>query len=123
MIVDDEQDILDILEYAFEEWGYSAKTYSDPSKALEELRRNLEKYQIILVDISMYKMDGIELANEILHLNKRTRIVFMSGFDIKGRLRDRLDMLATEIDIIRKPFTLEVLQTILEAPTTTTAPT
>ena len=115
MIIDDEQDILDIFLDIFREWGYSREAYRSPKKALHEIRENPKKYQIILSDLRMEGMDGIDLANEIQGINKEIRIIFTTGYEITDVIRKRLETLPAPAIVLRKPFGMDKLRAVLES--------
>lgn len=79
LVVDDEADILDLLKYNLSREGYEVKTASDGLAAVE-LAREFNP-NIILLDIMMPKMDGIEACRrirEIPQLNGCT-IIFLTS--------------------------------------------
>ena len=115
MIVDDEQDILEVFEELFMLWGYSLKAHSDPRKALEEIRQMPEKYQIVLVDLRMNGMDGLQLTREIHQINKGIKIILTTAYEIKDEIKEKLDTLPLQPVILGKPFGMNELRTVLES--------
>ena len=63
LIVDDEADILDLLEYNLEKDGYEVIRALDGEEALE--KATAEKPQVILLDIMMPRLDGIETCRQL----------------------------------------------------------
>lgn len=63
LIVDDEDDILDLIEYNFEREGYTVRTARDGVEALDQARRH--RPDLIILDIMMPRMDGIETCRRI----------------------------------------------------------
>jgi len=61
----------------------------------------------------MPKRDGIEVAKEILSLNPKQRIIFASAY-VKGTLVDSMKQLQQVVELIHKPFTLDVLVNVIE---------
>jgi two-component system alkaline phosphatase synthesis response regulator PhoP len=63
LIADDEQDILEMLEYALEKEGYKVFQAPDGQRALEVARK--ESPDLIVLDVMMPKMDGIEVCRQL----------------------------------------------------------
>jgi two-component system, OmpR family, alkaline phosphatase synthesis response regulator PhoP len=79
LIVDDELDILELLEYNLVQEGYAVKTASNGQKAIEIAKDFLP--DLILLDVMMPKMDGIETCRRIRDLNKLKNvcIIFLTA--------------------------------------------
>jgi len=79
LIADDEQDILDMLQYILEKEGYEVKI----AKSGPEAIRTAQEFQprLILLDIMMPQMDGIETCRNMRELEelKDTVIVFLTA--------------------------------------------
>ena len=63
LVVDDEPDILEILQYNLEKEGYNVEVSSNGREAIDAARRI--KPQLIILDIMMPEMDGIETCREM----------------------------------------------------------
>lgn len=79
LLVDDEQDILEFMSYMLKKEGYVILTASDGNEALAIAEK--ECPQLIILDIMMPEMDGIEACKEIRQIDslKDTMIVFLSA--------------------------------------------
>ncbi|MEZ4777091.1 MAG: response regulator transcription factor [Bacteroidia bacterium] len=79
MIVDDEVDILDLLEYNLEKEGYKVIKAMDGEEAVKQAREH--KPDLILLDIMMPRMDGIETCRQIREIKgmKGVFIVFLTA--------------------------------------------
>ena len=78
LVVDDEKSIRDSLKLILEEEGYSVDTASDGEEALELI--NKENYDLVISDIKMPKLDGIELLNKISKLSPSTFFIIMTAY-------------------------------------------
>jgi len=79
LIVDDEKDILDLLEYNLLKEGYQVLKASDGEEALNVVRNN--PVDLVLLDIMMPKLDGIETCRRLREMpeGKKTYIVFLTA--------------------------------------------
>ncbi|WP_261305061.1 response regulator [Paenibacillus andongensis] len=82
---------------------------SNGSKAFDIARR--ERPQLLLTDVRMPKMDGIELATAYRELDPDCQIIFMSGFSDKQYLKSAIKLRA--VSYVEKPIELSDLQDAL----------
>ena len=62
MIVDDESDITLIMKRYFEVQKFAVEAFTDPVKALEHFKQNSKDYLLVISDIRMPGISGIELS-------------------------------------------------------------
>ena len=86
LIVDDEVAIGALMETVLENYGYQVTRANRAAEALHELRQNSQAFDLILTDLSMPQMDGIELAGEIRNLRADIPIILCSGFLDSNRM-------------------------------------
>ncbi len=67
LVVDDDRDIRDVLTDALEAEGYLVVTAADGQEALNWLRSAAERPCIILLDLMMPRMDGVQFRTELLN--------------------------------------------------------
>jgi DNA-binding NtrC family response regulator len=106
-IVDDEPDILKLYQDFFIKIkGISIFTFTDPLMALEHFRMNKNEYVLVISDLRMPNLDGLELVKLIKDLNPLVRTILMTAFAIKDDLFQ--EYLREEIinDILQKPILL-----------------
>ncbi len=78
LVVDDEKDVRDFMEKALSKSGYEVSLASDGEEALEMFRAS--SYHLVISDMNMPGMNGMELCKRIRH-EKPTTIVFaMTGY-------------------------------------------
>jgi two-component system response regulator YesN len=112
-IVDDEPDTREGLRYYFDWKNYGIEVIGeadDGSAAIPIILQ--EKPDIVLSDVRMTDMDGIEMAKHIRSSNENVKIVFISGYDDIGYIKSALKVDA--IDYILKPVDLNELAAVIE---------
>jgi DNA-binding NtrC family response regulator len=77
-IIDDEHNILESLKkFLSRKKTYDIDTFSNPLNALEDVKKG--KYNLILLDISMPQMDGINFLKEIKKSSPSTKVVMITA--------------------------------------------
>lgn len=107
LVVDDEADLCEILQFNLEAEGYRTDVaYS----AEEALTLDIAAYDLLLLDVMMGEMSGFEMARRVKDnpLTKQTPIIFLTARDTENDTVEGLNLGAD--DYISKPFSLrEVL--------------
>jgi two-component system, OmpR family, response regulator ChvI len=109
MVVDDEPDVLFTYECFLSAEGYYVEAFTDPQEALKhfvQLPDPSSRYQLVLLDIRMPKLNGLQLFNTIKTLSPDTKIMFCSALDIAEELVSILHDVNYDY-IIRKPVERE----------------
>ncbi len=102
LVVDDEVNITQILEFSIGSEGYEVLTASNGEEAVDKARR--EQPDLIILDIMMPKIDGYETCR-ILKANPLTKNIPVVLLTAKGRDIDkRLGYEVGATDYIIKPF-------------------
>ena len=109
LIVDDELDVLDAIMMNFSLFLTKSKfilnEFSDSLKALDEITNN-DIYSILISDIDMPNLDGIDLIKQVREKNKKIEIFIFSG-NITPEIKDDLKDLRIN-EFVEKP-NLELL--------------
>lgn len=100
LIVDDEVEILETLKRQFTLEGLPCEICSDPIKALKMHEEKL--YPVILSDIRMKGLNGVELTRKAKNLNPTCQIFIMTGYASLMNMAECLGMGA--YDYFKKPF-------------------
>lgn len=83
-IVDDEKDITMLFGEALRDIeGIAVFTFNDSLEALKHFTNNKEGYILIISDLSMPGMNGLDLVKKIKKLSPKTRIMITSGYEIE----------------------------------------
>lgn len=106
LIVDDEDVVLSLLSDALEEEAAELITANSAAKAIEIIQQN--PIDLLITDIRMPGMDGIELAGRAAFERPKIKIIFMTGYANLNSAKDAIRHGA--IDYILKPFELKEIR-------------
>lgn len=111
LLAEDESMIRSVGILALSSLGYEVIDAEDGAEALEKFRSYpIGEINIVMTDIRMPKMDGVELATRILKLAPATAILFNSGYGNEAINSDRL---AENCLFLQKPYSINSLREIL----------
>jgi len=103
LIVDEDEVVLSSLEKLLKQEGYSVVTTQSTEKAFEKIKA--QKFHIVVTNIVMPQMDGIELLKEIRKYDPMTQIIMMTEHSTMDKVLSSLEYGAN--DYIYKPFKSE----------------
>ena len=111
LVVDDDAGALQTLQALLEGLGYQVAAFSDSSEALACVRERPEAFDLVVTDMTLPRMTGLDLAAALRGVRADLPIVLCSGYGL-GMVRDQ----GREADFsgfIQKPYTaVQVAQTI-----------
>jgi two-component system response regulator FlrC len=105
LIVDDEQVVLRSCERILTAEGYFVQTAPSARNALELLNEN--PYDLLITDIRMPEMDGIEFAKQVRAKNPDLDIIVITGYPTQENIREALSLRI--VDYLTKPISPAVL--------------
>ena len=112
LLVDDEPEILEALLDALETLGLRVLTARDGLEAIEVFRQNASRIDLVLMDLSMPRMDGREAIQELRKLRPELRVILSSGFPAQSAQ----ELLADgTVGFLQKPYRLEDLQAAISS--------
>jgi len=100
LIVDDEESMRHLLSVILRDHGYEARAVSNGEDALKELQAR--DYDLVLSDVRMPRMGGLELLREIQRLHPDLTVIVMSAYGTHDTAIEA--MKAGAYDYISKPF-------------------
>lgn len=110
LIVDDEQGYRDLLNMELSDQGYRVLTADGGPEALEILRK--ERVELIITDMKMPKMDGLDVVIASRRLRPGIPIILMTGYAVEERVQEALARKASVC--LRKPFDMGELISLVE---------
>ena len=106
LVVDDEVEICEFLKSFFEERSYTVFVANSGEQALEQMKH--EKPQVVLLDIKMRGMDGVQTLREIKTKYPKTKVIMVTAIETRDKIEECLRLGAD--NYITKPLSLEYLE-------------
>ncbi|MDP8996454.1 MAG: response regulator [Pseudomonadota bacterium] len=105
LLAEDDDDLRKFLVKALEKAGHQVKSFAEGASAYEEIKQ--EAFDLLLTDIVMPEMDGIELARRAAELDPALKIMFITGFAAVALNPD--SKAPKDAKVLSKPFHLRDL--------------
>src|SRR5262249_15416236 len=110
LIVDDDRAICEYMQTLLERDGYAVKTMSDPTTIEEEVKNG--GYHLIILDLMMPKLDGIEALKKIRKIDSDVAVVIFTGYpNLETAVAS---MKLDAVDYIKKPFNVDEFREVLD---------
>jgi PAS domain S-box-containing protein len=79
MVVDDEASIANLSEEILTQYGYKVYSYRNVVQALQDFEKNPEDYDLVITDMTMPYMTGVELAQKMMKTNPKIPVILCTG--------------------------------------------
>ena len=109
MVLDDEPIVGKRLKPALEKSGFEVECYEHPAEAVERLEE--KAFDIIVTDLRMDGMDGIEILEHVMKHCEHTRVILITGYATVEVAREAL--VKGAFDFISKPFKPKDLRAVI----------
>jgi len=109
LFADDEQNLRFLYQTEFSGEGYEVEVAQDATEVLAKLEKNT--YDLVVLDIQMPGMNGIEVMEKILSANKRQKVVLNSAYSV---YKDNFMTWAADAYIIKSADLTELKDKIKE---------
>ena len=119
LVVDDEGEICDFLKSFFEERNYNVATANSGEQALDRVKH--DKPQVVLLDIKMPGMDGVQTLREIKNKFPKVKVIMVTAIETRDKIEECLRLGAD--NYITKPLSLEYLENDVKEKIESTAKT
>jgi two-component system, cell cycle response regulator CpdR len=109
LLVYDDSGIAYALKQGLLKNRFLVTAFTSPEKALQNFQSNSEDYCLMLSDIRMPGISGIQLARKVKEINPKVKVVLMTSFEIKDNEFSKV-FPSTQVDgFIQKPFRIKDL--------------
>jgi CheY-like chemotaxis protein len=109
MIVDDEPIVGKRLKPALAKHGFDVEVFESPTEALKRLGE--KEFDIVVTDLRMEEVDGIQVLEHIMSSKSNTRVVLITGYATVDVAREAL--VKGAFDFIAKPFKPKDLKAVI----------
>ncbi|MEM7068567.1 MAG: response regulator [Pseudomonadota bacterium] len=110
LLAEDDNDMRRFLEKALDQAGYNVVAFDNGASAYDRLRE--EPFTLLLTDIVMPEMDGIELARRATEIDPDMKVMFITGFAAVALNPD--SDAPKDAKVLSKPFHLRDLVSEVE---------
>jgi DNA-binding NtrC family response regulator len=83
LVVDDDFDIVQALKLGLVKNRFLVNAFTNPEEALQSFQSNSESYCLMLSDIRMPGLSGMQLARKVKEINSDVKVVLMTSFEIR----------------------------------------
>ena len=115
MVIEDEKELAALFKALLENMGHDKVIFTDPLMALEFFKQGTKEFSLILTDLRMPQMSGIELAAEIRKFNDKIKIILITAFMVEHLMISGTYKLAEINEIVQKPVKIAALREIIDS--------
>jgi DNA-binding NtrC family response regulator len=109
-IIDDDIDIADLFCDALNDiQGLVVLKFTDPIIALEHFKINMKDYALVISDLRMPVINGLQLLKTVKDLNPTTRTILMTAFDMQDEVFQEYTKNKIINGFLQKPIELKLL--------------
>ena len=109
LVLDDEPIVVKTLRLALRKIGCGVEVFEDPELALQRLDE--KNFDIVVTDVVMGDVDGIQVLEYVMERSPRTKVIIMTAFAMMEMARKAMERGA--FDFIAKPFDAEEIRAIV----------
>lgn len=110
MLVDDENDIISLFTEFLTMNGIKVRPFTNPEEALRDFAQNHEAYSLIISDIRMSPISGLEFIKSLREIDSSVKVILMTAFEIEG---NQLTEIHTD-EFFNKPIKMNDLLQIVK---------
>lgn len=112
LVVEDEEAIRNLTQKSLEHWGYEVQVAADAETALEMIGARKQSIDLILCDVVLPGMNGVDLVEQLRAKEPRLAVVLCSGYADQHSHWPKIQ--ASGFPFLEKPFTIAQLLQILQ---------
>ncbi|HET6589692.1 MAG TPA: response regulator [Candidatus Nitrosocosmicus sp.] len=114
MVIDDEVELAELYSRFLELSGFNCVYFTDPLEALDYFSKNMNRFSLVITDLKMPGIDGLELAKRVRKYNNSVKILLVTAFLVEENL-DHDKVMESGIDtVLEKPFHFKDLRPMIK---------
>ena len=115
MVVDDDEELARLFKKLLDVSGYNSVSFTEPVLALKHFKDDPHRYWLVIADLKMPNLNGIDLAKNIRSISSSVKILLITGFFDDDYLKGP-DFIESRIsEVLHKPVKLvELLKCVHE---------
>jgi PAS domain S-box-containing protein len=112
LLVDDEEAVANVATRILERQGYVVSAFTAPEQALEKFKAQPQQFDLVLTDLTMPGLSGLDLTRRLLTLRPTLPVVLVTGYGGAVSLEEVRQRGVREL--LRKPFTPQALSEVIK---------
>ena len=109
LIVDDDPEIVQVLKLGLQKHRFLVTVFTNPEEALQSFKSDAKSYCVVVSDMRMPSLSGIQLAKKVKEINPDVKVVLMTGFEIRDDEFSKV-FPSTSVDgFVQKPIGIKEL--------------
>ena len=104
LVVDDDSDIVQVLKVGLLKNRFLVEAFTNPEEALQSFKSDAESYCLLLSDMRMPGLSGMQLARKVKEINPKVKVILMTAFEIRDNEFSKV-FPSTQVDgFVQKPI-------------------
>jgi two-component system, cell cycle sensor histidine kinase and response regulator CckA len=109
LVVDDDPDNAQVIKLGLIKCGFLVDAFTNPEEALRKFKSNADSYSLILSDIWMKSISGIQLAEKVKEVNPNVKVLLLTGSEMGGKEFSKVSASISIDGFIQKPISIRKL--------------
>ena len=112
LLVDDEEATLKMMRLMITQLGFNITALKSPQQALELFRQHPEAFDLVMTDLTMSQMTGVEFAEKIHEIQPKLPIILMTGYTKNEHDTIPLDQFGIR-KYLKKPLKMKEIASVI----------
>jgi DNA-binding response OmpR family regulator len=109
LVIDDDPDTVLALKVSLNDYGFLVDAFTNPEEALQKFKSSAESYCLVLLDIKMPSLSGIQLAKKVKEINSNVKVLALTAFQVKDIEFSKVSPSISIDGFVQKPISIRKL--------------